>query len=80
MDNVIQIKGEVQLLKRRWYQFYKKGWYKHTDFWNNKWWIRFNWPISESTKHLPSGMWQRDMLQSYKNGVKKVKATLTEIK
>jgi hypothetical protein len=42
-SNIIQIKGEVQLLKRKWWEFYKKGWYKHTDLWNNNWWIRFRW-------------------------------------
>lgn len=30
--NLIQIKGEVQLLKRRWWQLYKNGWYKHRDY------------------------------------------------
>jgi hypothetical protein len=40
---IIQIEGEVQLTKRKWWQLYKKGWQKHRDFWNRLWWIRFKW-------------------------------------
>jgi hypothetical protein len=43
-QNIIQIKGEVQLLKRNWWQLYKFGWHRHRDFWGGLWWIRFKWP------------------------------------
>jgi len=25
--------GQVQMMRRKWWQIYKKGWHKHTDFW-----------------------------------------------
>jgi hypothetical protein len=40
---IIQAQGEVQMMKREWWQLYKRGWYKHRDFWNRRWWIRFKW-------------------------------------
>ncbi len=40
---IIQVKGEVQMMKRDWWQLYKRGWQKHRDFWNRRWWIRFKW-------------------------------------
>jgi len=40
-NKIIQIKTEVQIMKRNWWQVYKKGWCKHRDFWNRMWWIRF---------------------------------------
>lgn len=40
---IITIKGEVQLMKRKWYELYKIGWYKHTDGFGGKRWIRFFW-------------------------------------
>jgi hypothetical protein len=33
---------DIQLLKRQWWQIYKKGWHKHQDFYNRKWWIKYN--------------------------------------
>jgi len=41
-NKIIQIKTEVQMMKRNWWQVYKKGWCKHRDFWNRMWWISFN--------------------------------------
>jgi|AntRauTorcE11897_2_1112592.scaffolds.fasta_scaffold00149_60 hypothetical protein len=42
-SEIIQTKGEVQMLKRQWWEIYKKGWYKHKDHWCRRWWIRFVW-------------------------------------
>ena len=50
--DVITIQGEVQLMKRKWYQLYKKGWHRHYDFWGQKHWIRFNWDSSNGNKLL----------------------------
>tara|TARA_R110001632_G_scaffold222564_1_gene353846 strand:- start:283 stop:567 length:285 start_codon:yes stop_codon:yes gene_type:complete len=33
---------DIQLLKRQWWQMYKKGWHKHQDLYNGKWWIKYN--------------------------------------
>lgn len=33
---------DIQLLKRQWWQIHKKGWHKHQDFYNRKWWIKYN--------------------------------------
>ena len=30
-SEIIQSKGEVQMMKRKWWQLYKKGWQKHRD-------------------------------------------------
>ena len=40
---IIQISGEVQLTKRKCWEFYKIGWHKHTDLWGDLWWIRYKW-------------------------------------
>lgn len=45
---IIQLEGEVQLLKRHWWEIYRKGWYRHSDLWGRKWWIRFRWPIESN--------------------------------
>jgi hypothetical protein len=42
-SEIIQAQGEVQMIKRDWWQLYKRGWQKHRDFWNRRWWIRFKW-------------------------------------
>lgn len=43
-DEIITIKdAEVQMMRRKWWQIYKKGWHKHTDLWGNKMWIRYRW-------------------------------------
>ena len=47
---IIQSQGEVQMTKRQWWQLYKKGWQKHRDFWNRRWWIRFKW---DAESNLP---------------------------
>jgi len=33
MGEIIEIKGAVQLTKRKWFHLYKRGWHKHRDFW-----------------------------------------------
>ena len=40
---ILEIDGKIQLMNRKWYQLFKNGWYKHLDFFNRKWWIRFKW-------------------------------------
>lgn len=35
-DNIIELETKIQLLPRKWYQIYKKGWQKHTDFFGKK--------------------------------------------
>lgn len=45
---IIQVQGEVQMMKRDWWQLYKRGWHKHKDFWNRRWWIRFKWGIESN--------------------------------
>lgn len=47
---IIQAQGEVQMMKRDWWQLYKRGWQKHRDFWNRRWWIRFKW---DSESNVP---------------------------
>jgi len=42
-DEILQTQGEVQMMQRDWWQLYKRGWKKHRDFWNRRWWIRFKW-------------------------------------
>jgi|GEM_PF-2279214 len=49
-SEIIQSKGEVQMTKRKWGQLYKKGWQRHQDFWNRRWWIRFKW---DAESNLP---------------------------
>ena len=34
---------EVQITKRKWYQIYKRGWHKHTNWWDQRCWVRFKW-------------------------------------
>ena len=34
---------DVQITKRKWYQIYKRGWHKHTNFWSQRCWVRFKW-------------------------------------
>ena len=46
-DRIIIMEGEIQLKRRKWYEFYKKGWHKHTDLFRRLWWIRFNWNRKE---------------------------------
>jgi len=40
---LVEIRGTVQLMPRKKFQIFKKGWHKHTDIWGNPWWIRYNW-------------------------------------
>jgi hypothetical protein len=49
-SEIIQSKGEVQMMKRKWWQLHKRGWQKHQDFWNRKWWIRFKWDAESNLR------------------------------
>ena len=40
---IIQMEGQIQMTKRKWWQVYKRGWHKHNDFWGGLWWIRYKW-------------------------------------
>ena len=51
---IIDIQGSVQMVKREWWQLYKKGWYKHSDLWGQRWWIRFQWPMKSSYDNVSS--------------------------
>lgn len=50
---VIKMQGEVLMSKRYWWQLYKKGWYKHKDFWGCLWWIRFKWSKQDEQLEEP---------------------------
>jgi hypothetical protein len=43
---IIKIKGEILLTRRKWWQLFKSGWYKHENM-GGKWWIKFNWTEEE---------------------------------
>jgi hypothetical protein len=45
--NLIKRDGQLLMTKRKWHQLYKHGWYKHSDLWGCKWWIKFNWSEEE---------------------------------
>jgi hypothetical protein len=40
---LITVDGEIQLMPRKWYHIFKRGWYKHSGLYGELWWIRFNW-------------------------------------
>lgn len=44
---IIEIEGKIQMMPRKWYHFYKKGWYKHETMFE-KVWIRFKWNKDEN--------------------------------
>lgn len=48
-NEIIQVKGEVQLMKRDWWQVYKRGWKKHRALFK-LWWIRFRWDVEDDIK------------------------------
>ena len=35
--------GEVQMMRRKWYELYKRGWHKHSNLWGDMMWIRYRW-------------------------------------
>ena len=42
LDGLITITNtSVQLLPRKSWQIFKKGWHKHKDFFGKKWWIQY---------------------------------------
>jgi len=41
--DIIEIETTIQLLPRKWWQIYKRGWQKHTDFFGKRYFVRYNW-------------------------------------
>ena len=42
-SGIIEIDTKIQLLPRKWWQIYKRGWQTHTDFFGRKYFVRYNW-------------------------------------
>ena len=42
-SGIIEIDTKIQLLPRKWYQLYKRGWQTHTDFFGRRYFIRYHW-------------------------------------
>jgi len=42
-SGIIEIDTRIQLLPRKWYQIYKRGWQTHTDFFGRRYFVRYNW-------------------------------------
>jgi len=42
-SGIIEIDTKIQLLPRKWYQIYKRGWQTHTDFFGRRYFVRYNW-------------------------------------
>jgi len=42
-SGIIEIDTKIQLLPRKWYQFYKRGWQTHTDFFGRRYFVRYSW-------------------------------------
>ena len=40
---IIEIDTKIQLLPRKWYQIYKRGWQTHTDLFGRRYFVRYNW-------------------------------------
>lgn len=43
MCGIIEIDTKIQLLPRKWYQIYKRGWQTHTDFFGRRYFVRYKW-------------------------------------
>jgi len=43
---LLKIEGQAVLLlyPRRPWHLWKRGWHRHTDFYQRRCWIRYNWP------------------------------------
>lgn len=51
MNRITAITGKVQFgYPRRWWEFWKSGWFKHTDGFGTACWIHFRWPKEEDVK------------------------------
>jgi hypothetical protein len=48
---IIKIKGEILLTRRKWWQLFKLGWHKHENI-GGKWWIKFNWTEEEDRQAI----------------------------
>ena len=42
-SGIIEIDTKIQLLPRKWYQLYKRGWQTHTDFFGRRYFVRYHW-------------------------------------
>lgn len=42
-SGIIEIDTKIQLLPRKWYQIYKRGWQTHTDFFGHRYFVRYSW-------------------------------------
>ena len=42
-SGIIEIDTKIQLLPRKWYQLYKRGWQTHQDFFGRRYFVRYNW-------------------------------------
>jgi len=42
-SGVIEIDTKIQLLPRKWWQIYKRGWQTHRDFFGRRYFVRYNW-------------------------------------
>jgi len=43
--DIIEIETTIQLLPRKWWQFHKIGWQKHTDFFGKRYFVRYRWSV-----------------------------------
>jgi len=41
--DIIEIETTIQLLPRKWWQFHKRGWQTHTDFFGHRYFVRYHW-------------------------------------
>jgi len=42
-SDIIVIDTKIQLLPRKWWQIYKRGWQTHTDFFGRRYFVRYHW-------------------------------------
>jgi len=41
--NKVKVKEmEVVMIRREWYQLFKLGWFRFTDSWKRKWFVKLN--------------------------------------
>jgi hypothetical protein len=40
---IIEIDTKIQLLPRKWYQIYKRGWQTHADIFGRRYFVRYHW-------------------------------------
>ena len=42
-SGIIELDTKIQLLPRKWWQLYKRGWQTHTDFFGRRYFVRYHW-------------------------------------